>query len=155
MIAFSLAPVFHLRLKHNGATLLGISGLVAVAFAVVSLFGWKKKVIVPLFVCQGLLTASPVVIAPYMLEGPWERFCMIASLTCYFTGAFIYAKEWPDPVPNHFGYHEIWHLLIAVAAAITYSLNLTVIQKEVDRCADKCRAFDDRNLTLSNKPKSR
>lgn len=35
----------------------------------------------------------------------------------YTTGALIYARKWPDPVPTVFGYHELFHALVVAAAA--------------------------------------
>jgi hemolysin III len=39
----------------------------------------------------------------------------------YTAGAVIYARRSPDPNPEVFGYHEIFHLLVIVAAAIQYA----------------------------------
>lgn len=30
----------------------------------------------------------------------------------YTVGAVVYATKWPNPVPNVFGFHEIWHLFV-------------------------------------------
>jgi len=38
----------------------------------------------------------------------------------YTVGAFIVGARWPDPWPNVFGYHEIWHVMVAIAAALHY-----------------------------------
>jgi hemolysin III len=40
----------------------------------------------------------------------------------YSAGAVIYARERPDPVPMVFGYHELFHLLVIVAAALQYAV---------------------------------
>jgi hemolysin III len=40
----------------------------------------------------------------------------------YTAGAVVYALRRPDPVPTVFGYHEIFHLLVIVAAALQYSV---------------------------------
>lgn len=32
----------------------------------------------------------------------------------------IYARKRPDPVPTVFGHHELFHLLVIVAAALQY-----------------------------------
>jgi hemolysin III len=34
----------------------------------------------------------------------------------YTVGALVYALKRPDPLPNIFGYHEIFHLLVIAAA---------------------------------------
>jgi hemolysin III len=38
----------------------------------------------------------------------------------YTAGAVIYARRKPDPRPQVFGYHEIFHVLVIAAAAIQY-----------------------------------
>jgi hemolysin III len=40
----------------------------------------------------------------------------------YIIGAIIYAMERPDPFPTVFGYHEIFHVLVVVAAAIHFGV---------------------------------
>ncbi|MGE5603130.1 MAG: hemolysin III family protein, partial [Nitrososphaerales archaeon] len=37
-------------------------------------------------------------------------------------GAMIYAKKKPDPWPNVFGFHEIWHIFIILACLAHYIL---------------------------------
>lgn len=38
----------------------------------------------------------------------------------YTAGAIIYAKRRPDPVPRVFGYHEVFHALVILAAAVHF-----------------------------------
>jgi hemolysin III len=40
----------------------------------------------------------------------------------YSVGAVIYAHQRPDPVPTVFGYHEVFHLLVILAAALQYAV---------------------------------
>jgi hemolysin III len=40
----------------------------------------------------------------------------------YTTGAVIYGTRRPDPVPAVFGYHELFHLLVVIAAALQYAV---------------------------------
>jgi hemolysin III len=40
----------------------------------------------------------------------------------YSAGAVIYALKRPDPAPTVFGYHELFHLLVIVAAALQYAV---------------------------------
>jgi hemolysin III len=40
----------------------------------------------------------------------------------YTAGAVIYARRRPDPVPAVFGYHELFHLLVIVAAGLQYAV---------------------------------
>jgi len=38
----------------------------------------------------------------------------------YTVGAIVYARRRPDPFPNTFGYHEVFHALVLVALACHY-----------------------------------
>ncbi len=40
----------------------------------------------------------------------------------YTLGAVVYARKRPNPSPTVFGYHEIFHLLVIVAAALQYAV---------------------------------
>ena len=40
----------------------------------------------------------------------------------YSAGFVIYVIERPNPWPGIFGFHEIWHVLVAVAAFLHYLL---------------------------------
>lgn len=40
----------------------------------------------------------------------------------YSIGAVIYARKRPDPVPAVFGYHELFHLLVILAATLQYAV---------------------------------
>lgn len=45
----------------------------------------------------------------------------------YTAGAIIYASERPNPWPKVFGYHEIFHALVLVAAALHYAVIAFVV----------------------------
>jgi hemolysin III len=40
----------------------------------------------------------------------------------YSAGAIVYARKRPDPRPAVFGYHEVFHLLVLIAAALQYAV---------------------------------
>ena len=40
----------------------------------------------------------------------------------YTLGALVYAFQRPDPAPTVFGYHEVFHVLVIVAAALQYAV---------------------------------
>ena len=40
----------------------------------------------------------------------------------YTAGALVYALRRPDPVPAVFGYHELFHVFVIVAAALQYAV---------------------------------
>jgi hemolysin III len=39
----------------------------------------------------------------------------------YTSGAVVYALRRPDPAPAVFGYHEVFHLLVILAAALQFA----------------------------------
>jgi hemolysin III len=45
----------------------------------------------------------------------------------YSAGAVIYALKRPDPAPAVFGYHEIFHALVIVAAALHYAVVALIV----------------------------
>ena len=40
----------------------------------------------------------------------------------YTVGALVYAFRRPDPVPTVFGYHEVFHVLVVLAAGLQYAV---------------------------------
>jgi hemolysin III len=38
----------------------------------------------------------------------------------YTTGAIVLGTRIPNPFPRVFGYHEVWHLMVVIAAALHY-----------------------------------
>lgn len=46
---------------------------------------------------------------------------LAAGGVLYTGGALVYARGRPDPVPDVFGYHEIFHTLVIAAAACQYA----------------------------------
>ena len=45
-----------------------------------------------------------------------------ASCILYSAGGIIHARKRPDPAPMVFGYHELFHLLVIIAAALQYAV---------------------------------
>ena len=45
---------------------------------------------------------------------------LLAGGILYTVGAIVYARRRPDPVPDVFGYHELFHALVIAAAACQY-----------------------------------
>lgn len=46
----------------------------------------------------------------------------------YSLGAAVYALRWPSPRPHVFGYHEVFHALVVVAAAVHYAAVVMVVR---------------------------
>lgn len=46
---------------------------------------------------------------------------VLAGGICYTVGALTLATRWPDPWPRVFGFHEVFHALTVVAAALQFA----------------------------------
>lgn len=60
------------------------------------------------------VVAMPQLFAQLGLAG---GLLIVAGGLVYTAGALVYALRRPDPVPPVFGYHEVFHLLVIIAAA--------------------------------------
>lgn len=72
-----------------------------------------------IFVTLGALT---VPLLPWILENTgWTTVTlMLAGGLIYLLGAVVVWIRRPDPAPEIFGYHEIWHVAVIAAVAIHY-----------------------------------
>ena len=64
-----------------------------------------------------------IIAFPQLLEraGPGAVALLAGGGLAYTAGAVVYARRRPDPSPAVFGYHEVFHVLVAVAAAMHYA----------------------------------
>lgn len=69
------------------------------------LMGWGAVFLVP---------------AAYDSFGIGPVIWIFAGGLSYSIGAIIYATKKPDPFPSVFGFHEIWHLFVLIAAAFHF-----------------------------------
>ena len=79
---------------------------------------------------QGYVTAVYVTlgwIAVIALPSIWSDLgttgfgLIVGAGLLYTVGAFVHAFHWPDPWPTVFGYHEIWHVFVLVAAGMHFA----------------------------------
>ncbi|HEV7734180.1 MAG TPA: hemolysin III family protein [Candidatus Binatia bacterium] len=64
------------------------------------------------------IAAAPQVVS----HAGWTAFSLLlAGGLIYSAGALVYATRRPDPLPTVFGYHEVFHALVVVAAAAHYA----------------------------------
>jgi len=57
----------------------------------------------------------------YRVTGPGPPTLIGVGGAVYTLGAVTYARRRPDPSPEIFGYHEVFHVLVIVASAIHYA----------------------------------
>ena len=55
---------------------------------------------------------------------------LISGGVTYTVGAVVYASKWPNPWPEKFGFHEIWHLFVLAAALMHYFFTFSLMQQE-------------------------
>lgn len=85
---------------------------------------WISAVLYVLLGWVGIV-AAPQVVA----NAGWTVFALLlAGGLIYSAGAVVYAVRRPDPLPAVFGYHEVFHALVVVAAATHYAaVALTIL----------------------------
>jgi hemolysin III len=64
-----------------------------------------------------------VVVMPQLADtlGRGGFALLVGGALLYSVGAVVYARKRPDPSPQIFGYHEVFHLLVIAAAAAHYA----------------------------------
>jgi len=45
----------------------------------------------------------------------------------YSGGALMLGARWPDPYPEVFGYHEVWHTLVTTAVVAHFGVVALVV----------------------------
>jgi hemolysin III len=78
-----------------------------------------RRLTVPLYLALGW---AAVLVFPQLLHhgGVAAFVLLLIGGVMYSLGALVYAGRRPDPVPDVFGYHEVFHLCTVVAALCHY-----------------------------------
>jgi hemolysin III len=85
-----------------------------------SLHELPKYVTNTLYIALGWM---PVVLVGAGRSLPWGALALMAAGgLIYSIGFVIFVVEKPNPWPGVFGFHEIWHLMVVVAALLHYLL---------------------------------
>ena len=53
---------------------------------------------------------------------------LIGGGVTYSLGAIVYATKRPDPWPERFGFHEVWHVFVLLAATMHYIFALKLLE---------------------------
>jgi hemolysin III len=81
------------------------------------------------------LTLGWVVVVPAHLIFPqldaWGFSCLVGGGLAYTAGAVIFLLKRPDPWPQVFGYHEIWHLFVLVGAGAHFAFVWWLVDRTV------------------------
>lgn len=131
------------RLDHTGILLL--FGGTATAVALLGLGGWLQALLLigmwisvvvaavavwlPFALPRGTANTAFLVmgwmvapfVPPLVVRNGWLPVLLLAAGGLLYTvGAVIVGRQRPDPAPEVFGYHEIFHLLVIVAVALHF-----------------------------------
>jgi hemolysin III len=121
-IAASYTPIALIALHGPRAwVILGIVWTGAAAGVAFSL-GWieaPRRMIACSYIALGWVALLAL---PELLKqlGPQPLGLLAGGGLLYSGGAVVYARQRPDPWPRWFGFHEIFHVLVIVAAAAQY-----------------------------------
>ena len=124
LIAGSYTPFALLALHGRLATAILIAvwggALAGVVFKLIWIDAPKWLVAITYVVLGWVAVAA----FPQLLDriGVTATAMVAAGGVLYTLGAVVYARKRPDPVPTVFGYHEVFHLLVIVAAALQYAV---------------------------------
>jgi len=123
LIAGTYTPFALLALEGTLATAILIAvwggALAGIAFKLLWI-GAPKWLVALTYVLLGWVAVAAF---PQMLDsiGLAATSLVAAGGVLYTVGAGVYALRRPDPSPAVFGYHEIFHVLVIVAAALQYA----------------------------------
>ena len=132
LIAGTYTPITLVTLQEVsptwGWTLFGVAWGFA-TLGVVFKLCWLEA---PRWLSTGLYVAmgwmALVAFAPLLRALPPAAFAwLLAGGAAYSLGAVIYARKRPDPWPQRFGYHEIWHLFVLAGSASHFVLMLRYV----------------------------
>jgi hemolysin III len=123
LIAGSLTPlVLVLVMNVYGIALLGGAWTIAI-LGIVLRSVWRQ---VPKYVTNTLYIAlgwTTVLLLGAAVDLPvGAMILMAAGGVVYSAGFVVFVIEKPNPWPGVFGFHELWHVLVIIAAALHYLL---------------------------------
>ncbi len=123
LIAGSVTPLVLVLFRNTyGWAVLGAVWVIAAIGIVLRsvLRTLPKYVTNTLYIALGWM---PVLLAGAGASLPFGAYALMAAGgLVYSVGFVLFVIEKPNPVPGVFGFHEIWHVLVVVGAALHYLL---------------------------------
>ncbi|MDP9403294.1 MAG: hemolysin III family protein [Actinomycetota bacterium] len=130
MIAGSYTPLCLLVLRGaTGNAILAVAWVGAVVGVAFAATGVAEKSVVGLACYIGLGWVM-VVALPQLLRrlSATELLLIVVGGLLYTAGAIVLGTRRPDPSPRVFGYHEIWHVMVAAASVCHYITIFSVVR---------------------------
>ena len=124
LIAGTYTPFALLVLDGDLATVILIvvwAGALAGIFMKLVWIDAPKGLVAILYLALGWVAVAAL---PSMLDelGITGMGLVVVGGLLYTAGALVYAFQRPDPAPTVFGYHEVFHALVILAAALQYAV---------------------------------
>jgi hemolysin III len=129
LIAGTTTPIALIAMEGTVATALLIAVWTGTALGIVLSVAWidapkwLNTVVYCVVGCSGLFAIGSLLGSVGLLA--------VAGLALggafYLAGAIIYATKRPNPAPAVFGYHEIFHVLVVVAAAVHFVVIAAIV----------------------------
>jgi hemolysin III len=124
LIAGTYTPFAVLVLNGPLATAILIVVWAAALGGIVLKLAWidaPKWLVALIYVAIGWVALAAF---PQLLDklGVTATAMVAAGGLLYTVGAIVYTRKRPDPSPTVFGYHEIFHALVILAAALQYAV---------------------------------
>ena len=130
LIAGSYTPVAVVAIGGHAGWALVIAAWAIAAFGVVLKLVWFHRTRVlgaALYIGLGwmIVAAAPALVQH--VSRP-ELALLVAGGVLYTAGAVVLARRRPNPSPRVFGYHEVWHSLVILAAGCHYASIFLVVR---------------------------
>jgi len=133
MIAGSYTPLCLLALRDgSGAGVLAAVWVGAGLGFALAMTGIAEKAVVGLLGYFGLGWVMVLALPELsrQLSGG-QVGLLFAGGIVYTVGGIVMGTRWPNPSPRWFGYHEVWHTMVAVACACHYLTILSVVRSRI------------------------
>jgi hemolysin III len=131
LIAGTATPIFEAGLsgptRTQALTLIWTGAFLGVAQAV---FWSKAPKALMAFFCVALgWIGSPYLLSLAPLVGTSGILLLVSGGLLYSLGALVYALRKPNLKPGVFGFHELFHAMVVVAAGLHYALIFKIMTK--------------------------
>ncbi len=129
MIAGSYTPLCLLALSGTTGTAILTAVWVGAGLGFfLALSGFAEKALLGLLCYVGLGWAMVLVLPELSRQlASGQIGLLLAGGIVYTLGGIVLGTRWPNPSPLYFGYHEVWHAMVAVACACHYVTILSVV----------------------------
>ena len=121
-IAGSITP-FALLVLRGWISIAVLVGVWVVTIGGIGFALWPSRTPVgfgnTIFITLGALT-TPFLPWAWSRMGPGGVALLLGGGAVYIVGAVMLAHQWPEARPRVFGYHEVWHGMVVLAALIHY-----------------------------------